>query len=203
MLNLFVLGVGVFSLLPIVQLSQNSGFCCFKGVRRFPKRALTGERKMRTNFFLHKLFEYPQGSGTSQLNSRDIPDSSLRNPRKTNFRGRARTFRPPPLRMEDPPHPTGGLRTWKVNLCALFSCLNRAWKLQSHLSKHSHRIAEPILRHYRFLSQRSCCLSRDRRQLRSCDVIISGILWGGLLAAKDHITWWMFLPREGDEWGNV
>ena len=49
---------------------------------------------------------FPKGSGTSRQNSRDIPDSSLRNPRKTNFRRWARTFRPPPLRAEDP-HPTG------------------------------------------------------------------------------------------------
>ena len=63
------------------------------------------ERKMRTKISLHKLFEHPQGSGTSRQNSWDVPDSSLRNPRKTNFRGRARSFRPPPLRVEDP-HPT-------------------------------------------------------------------------------------------------
>ena len=61
-------------------------------------------------FYLFKLFEHPQGSGTSRQNSRDIPDSSLRNARKTNFRGRGRTFRPPPLRVEDP-HPTG----WSPN----------------------------------------------------------------------------------------
>ena len=74
--------------------------------------------------FLHKLFEHPQGSGTSQQNSRDIPDSSLPNPRKTNFRGRARTFRPPPLRVEDP-HPTRSSPdpNLKLNLCALFSFL--------------------------------------------------------------------------------
>ena len=48
----------------------------------------------------------PKGSGTSRQNSRNIPGSSLQNPRKTNFRGRAQTFRPPPLRVEDP-HPTG------------------------------------------------------------------------------------------------
>ena len=32
-------------------------------------------------------------------------------------------------------------------------------------SKNSHRIAKQFLRHYSFLSQRSCRLSRDRRQL--------------------------------------
>ena len=62
------------------------------------------ERKMRTNFFA-QIFEHPQGSGTSRQNFRDIPDS-FRNPRKTNFRGRARTFQPPPLCVEDP-HTTG------------------------------------------------------------------------------------------------
>ena len=84
---------------------------------------LVGERKMRPNVFLHKLFEYAQGSGTSRQNSRDIPDSSLRKPRKTNFRGRARTFRPPPLQVEDP-LPTRRSPDQKVNLCALFSCLS-------------------------------------------------------------------------------
>ena len=78
----------------------------WKQVSKFDDNFLFRERKMRTKFFLHKLFEHRQGSGTSRQNSRDIPDSSLRNPRKTKFRGRARSFRPPPLRVEDP-HPTG------------------------------------------------------------------------------------------------
>ena len=68
--------------------------------------ALIGNDKRARTFFVHELFEHRQGSGTSRQKSRDIPDSSLRNPRKTNFRGRARSFRPPPLRVEDP-HPTG------------------------------------------------------------------------------------------------
>ena len=70
--------------------------------------------------FLHKLFEHRQRSGTSRQNSRDIPEySSLRNPRKTNFRGRARTFRPP-LRVEDP-HPTGRSPDPKrKSLCSFF-----------------------------------------------------------------------------------
>ena len=76
---------------------------------------------MRTKFFFHKLLEHPQWSGTSRQNSRDIPDSSLslRNPRKTNFRGRARTFRPPPLRVEDP-HPTGRSPDPKKLILVLF-----------------------------------------------------------------------------------
>ena len=69
---------------------------------------------------MHELFEHPQGSGTSRQTSRDIPDSSLRNPRKTNFRGRARSFRPPPVRVEDP-HPTGRSPDPKsLSLCSFF-----------------------------------------------------------------------------------
>ena len=51
----------------------------------------------------------------------------LKSPRKEDehFRVRARTFRPPPLRVEDPLTPPGGLRTQKVSLCAPFSCLPR------------------------------------------------------------------------------
>ena len=79
---------------------------------------------MRTNFFCTNFLNTPKSPGTSRQNSRDIPDYSLRNPRKTNFRVRARTFRPPPLRVEDP-HPTGRSPDPKsYNLCALFSCLN-------------------------------------------------------------------------------
>ena len=82
------------------------------------------ERKMSTNFFLHKLSEHPQGSGTSRQNSRDILDSSLRNPRKTQtFEGGHEVFDPHPFARKTPT-PPGGLRTQKVNLCALFSCLN-------------------------------------------------------------------------------
>ena len=58
-------------------------------------------------------------TGTSWQNSRDIPDSSLRNTRKTNFRGRARSFWPPPLRVEDP-HPSSGLRTPNKLIFVLF-----------------------------------------------------------------------------------
>ena len=36
------------------------------------------------------------------------------------------------------------------------------------IKQNSHRIAKQFLRHYRFLLQRSCCLSRDRRQLSFC-----------------------------------
>ena len=77
---------------------------------------------MRTNIFCANFLNTPRGPGNPSKKIQDIPDSSLSNPRKTNFRGRARTFRPPPLRVEDPT-PPGGHQTQKVNLCAPFSCL--------------------------------------------------------------------------------
>ena len=82
---------------------------------------------MRTNFFCTNFLKHPQGSGTSRQKkkSRDIPDSSLRNPRKTNFRGRAWSFSATTPSQWKTPTPPGGLRTQKVYLCALFLSL---WK---------------------------------------------------------------------------
>ena len=82
------------------------------------------KRKMRTKFFLHKLFEHRQGSGTSRQNSRDIPDSSLRNPRslgqgRQSFEGGHEVFGHHPFAWKTPT-PPGGLRTQELNLCALF-----------------------------------------------------------------------------------
>ena len=79
---------------------------------------LLGAEKL-TQLLLYKLFEHPQGSGTSRQNFRDVPGSFLRNPRKTNFRGKARTFRTPPPCVGDPA--PSDLRTQKVNLYALLS----------------------------------------------------------------------------------
>ena len=45
------------------------------------------------------------------------------------IQGRARTFRPPPLRVEKTPTPPGSLRTQKVNLCALFSYLKKVGRI--------------------------------------------------------------------------
>ena len=93
-----------------------------------PRHTNVRERKMRTNFFCTNLLNTPSGPGNLGKIPRDIPDSSLRKPRKTIFRGRARTFWPPPLCVEDPT-PPAVCRTQKVNLCALFSCLKcrQAW----------------------------------------------------------------------------
>ena len=69
-------------------------------------KRVSGNEKCARTFFA-QTFWTPLGVRDIPAKfSRDIPDSSLRIPRKTNFRGRARTFRPPPLRVKDP-HPTG------------------------------------------------------------------------------------------------
>ena len=88
-------------------------------------RCLGNEKCART--FLYKLFEHPQGSGTSRQNPRDIPNSSLRNPRKTNFEGGHELFGHHPFAWKTPT-PPGGLWTQKLYLCALFSCLAVALK---------------------------------------------------------------------------
>ena len=86
---------------------------------------------MRTNVF-GTNFLNTQGSGTSRQNSWDIPDSTLRNSRKTNFEGGHELFGHHPFGWKTPT-PPGGLRTQKVNLCALFSCLKirgeRTWAI--------------------------------------------------------------------------
>ena len=98
-------------------------------------KVLVRERNMRKNFFCTNFLNTPRGLGhpgkipaTSQIplfETGDIPDSSVRNPRKTNFRGRARTFRPPPLRVDDP-HPN----VWSpdpkklIFVLCMFSCLS-------------------------------------------------------------------------------
>ena len=53
------------------------------------------ERKFAQRFLFAETFGHPHRSGTSRQNSEDIPGSLPRNLRKTNFRGREQTFRPP------------------------------------------------------------------------------------------------------------
>ena len=59
------------------------------------------DREMSTNLFCTNYLNTPRGPG----HPGDIPGCLLRKSRKTYFRGRARTFRPPPFRVDDP-HPT-------------------------------------------------------------------------------------------------
>ena len=84
-------------------------------------------KKCARTFFCTNLLNAPQGSRTYRQNSRDIPDSCLRNPRKTNFRGRGTNFSATtPSRGRPPPHrAVSGPK--KVNLCALFFL---AWTLR-------------------------------------------------------------------------
>ena len=77
----------------------------FRRSRLNCERAIDRERKMRTNFFAQTFWTAP--------GVRDIPAKFpghprflFWSPRKTNFRGRARTFRPPPLPWGKTPIPT-------------------------------------------------------------------------------------------------
>ena len=76
-----------------------------------------GAKTWRHTFLFLKLFGHRLDIPAK---SRDIP------PKKvwfSWFRGTYRTFWPPPLRVEDPYHPTGKYPDSKVWVCALFSCL--------------------------------------------------------------------------------
>ena len=68
--------------------------------------ALHRERKMRKNFFYTHFLNTPGNPGHPGKIPGTWQIPLFETPRKTNFQGRARTFRPPPLRVEDP-HPTG------------------------------------------------------------------------------------------------
>ena len=66
-----------------------------------------GFRKNAHELFWHKLFEHPQRFGTSQQNSRDIPDSSLRNssPKEDKLSREGMNFSATtPLRGRPPPY---------------------------------------------------------------------------------------------------
>ena len=59
----------------------------------------TGSQSQGAEIFLHELCEHPWECGTSPQSFQDIPGSQG----KQNCRGRERTFRPPPLHVQDPP----------------------------------------------------------------------------------------------------
>ena len=72
--------------------------------------------------FFAQTFRTHPSIRTSRQRSLDIPGAYLPNPRKTNFRGKARTFVHHPFALKTPT-PPGGLRTQNVSHCALFSYL--------------------------------------------------------------------------------
>ena len=84
--------------------------------------ALYRERKMRTNFFCTNFLSTPRGPGHPGkiLGTSQIPLFETQG-RKT-FEGEHELFGHNPFAWKTPT-PPGGLRTQKVNLCALFSCL--------------------------------------------------------------------------------
>ena len=77
---------------------------------------------MRANFFCTNFLNTLRGPG----HPGKIPGTSqiplFENQGKQTFEGGHELFDPPLLRVEDPT-PPGGLRTQKINLCALFACL--------------------------------------------------------------------------------
>ena len=81
-----------------------------------------GNEKCARTFFA-QTFWAPPGVRDIPAKFRDIPDSSLRNPRKTKFRGRARSFRPPPLPVEDPPSTGRSPDPKSQSLCSFFPFL--------------------------------------------------------------------------------
>ena len=60
------------------------------------------ERKMPTNFFVHKLFEHPQGSGASRQNSRDITDPLFETQGRQTFEGGRELFGHHPFAWKTP-----------------------------------------------------------------------------------------------------
>ena len=87
--------------------------------------------------------KYARTFGTQFLNTprtSQIPPFETQG--KTNFRGRARTFRPPPLRMEDP-HPPGlspDPKGW--SLCSFF--LPDSCGFRGHMAKYRRNLQEVV-----------------------------------------------------------
>ena len=81
------------------------------------------ERKMRTNFFCTNFLNTPRGPG----HPAKIPGTSqvplFETQGRQSFEGEHEVFDHHPFPWKTPT-PPGGLRTQKVNLCVLFSCLN-------------------------------------------------------------------------------
>ena len=86
----------------------------------FKMSPFTGNEKCAQTFFAQTFRTPPGLRDIPAKNSRDIPDSLPRNPRKTNFRGRARNFlTTTPSRGRPPPHPAvSGPK--KLSLCSFF-----------------------------------------------------------------------------------
>ena len=82
----------------------------------------------------------------------DIPAKFPGNPKFLPFKTQetetlreAWTFWPPPLRVEDPPPPTGGLRTQKVYFFALLSCLRCYREINQDLCSERNYVTQRFL----------------------------------------------------------
>ena len=126
----------------------------WRGCQHWNKPAMANnrERKMHTNFFCTHFLNTPGGpghpgkiSGTSQ-----IPLFETQG--RQTFKGGHKLFDHHPFAWKTPT-PTGGLRTQKVNLCALFSCLKQ--EIQDVIT------AWTSIRVWPLAARIQCCPSRD------------------------------------------
>ena len=87
---------------------------------------------MRTNFFCTNFLNTPRGPG----HPGKIPRTSQIPPSETQgrhtFEGEHELFGHHPFAWKTPP-PPGGLRTQKLNLCALFSCMSVECEIQCEI----------------------------------------------------------------------
>ena len=98
------------------------------GVQGLNVRALvwslgaSGRARMSTDFVLHKPFEHPLKSGTSQQNSRHIPDSLPSKPKENKLSREGANFSTPTPSCGRPsPHPPAA--SGPKQLISVFFCL--------------------------------------------------------------------------------
>ena len=116
-----------FSLSPYLKRAQSLGQ---RGRKASLKDALSiGNEKMRTNFFGTNFLNTRRGLGHPDKIPGTYQIPFFETQGRQTFKGEHELFDPHPFAWKTPT-PPGGLRTQKVNLCALFSCLN----LHHHLS---------------------------------------------------------------------
>ena len=108
--------------------------------------AIYRERRLNANFF-SQTFRAPPGCPGK------IPGYPAKRVWFPWFRGTYRTFRPPPLHVEDP-HPTGGYPDPKVWVWAPFSCLN----LGSGVS-----LTCALNRNFKVVENSPCCRPKTRK----------------------------------------
>ena len=93
------------------------------------------ERKMRTNFFCTNFSNTARGPGHPGKNPGTSQIPFFETQGRQSFEGGHEVFDPHPFAWKTPT-PPGGLRTQKVNLCALFSCLRVDCRIRGNHGNH-------------------------------------------------------------------